>query len=941
MLLAWKSTDWAARNYVFTISNAEFVPNATLDIAFANGSKEMIEINETTTLEAATNWNESFVVWSSSDESIATVENGVVTGVKGGEVTITATVGELSVSKTVYVVGEGLYSNQIGVHAYGWNQTSNASYFNMASENGEMVATVKFAGSTTHYPSIVLRELHSKAYYERLIAEGYAKLTFNLAVGGENATNISDLYIFGNQLTNYAKNSNDEYVIILDLQYMVDNYAKVSGIGTSVEAKNAELNYMLLAWKSTDWTARNYVFTISNAKFMPNPTLEVSANKTEIAYGEEAKATATTNWTTSEIVWNTSDATIATVENGVVTVTGENWGDVTITATVAGISKAVTITVTTPTLSVDFAEGNTNVVTVDGTTTLNATTDWNAERVEWISSNDAIATVENGVVTGVNGGEVVITAMLNDLMVETTVYVVGNTLDTDNFAVIAGAWNQPGYVSTGKSENGELEISAQFKGDQWRWPAVVLRNLDSKAYYEALIANGYTKFTFNLTVGGENAANVSDLYVFGKLLSTFPYKDGVYTIIVDVQHLVDNYDTIGILGTSVEAVPSKYHSQMLISWKCTASNASTTRKYVFTISNVEYKYKEGDLYSNQIGIHAYGWNQSGNASYLSKAKGDNGEMIISAKFAGSTTHYPALVLREMFNKEYYEGLIAEGYAKLTFNLAVGGTNAENVSDLYIFGKNLTKFAKNADGEYAIVLDLQYMVDNYAKVSGLGTSVEAKNAELNYMFLAWKSTDWTARNYVFTISNTAFRKGILFSDDFGFRDGGVNKTYDGMTVDTGANGEIIIEATFNATENYGSFLMFNNMDTITYLGGLKGKYASFTFELTVEGGPVNDLHTFGTAKAISTCNKVEGKENTYVVEIRLDMQYFTETNTWIKTMTTFADPTVTQTGQIGSRSQMLLAWRTNGSTSFTANHEPRNYRFTIANFELRESLLYTY
>lgn len=42
------------------------------------------------------------VVYTSGDETIATVdENGVITGVAEGETTITATVGELSASRTV------------------------------------------------------------------------------------------------------------------------------------------------------------------------------------------------------------------------------------------------------------------------------------------------------------------------------------------------------------------------------------------------------------------------------------------------------------------------------------------------------------------------------------------------------------------------------------------------------------------------------------------------------------------------------------------------------------------------------------------------------------------------------------------------------------------------------------------------------------------------
>lgn len=46
------------------------------------------------------------IVWTSSNENIATVEDGAVTGVAGGTVTITATTGEEQVSCTVTVTGD-------------------------------------------------------------------------------------------------------------------------------------------------------------------------------------------------------------------------------------------------------------------------------------------------------------------------------------------------------------------------------------------------------------------------------------------------------------------------------------------------------------------------------------------------------------------------------------------------------------------------------------------------------------------------------------------------------------------------------------------------------------------------------------------------------------------------------------------------------------------
>jgi uncharacterized protein YjdB len=511
----------------------------TISIDFANDSKTMIAINDTTTLTATTTWPQANVVWSSSNDQVAMVDNGVVTGVKGGEVTITATIAGVSASKTVYVVGDGLYSNQIGIHAWGWNQTSNASYFNMATgENGEMVVTAKYSGSTNHYPAVVLRELYSKEYYQALLDNGYTNLAFKLAVGGESAASVSDLYVFGKQLTTFPEN-NGVYAIVIDLQYIVDNYAKVSGMGTSVEAKVAEFNYMFLAWKSTDWTTRNYVFTISNAAFKFAPTQ----------------------------------------------------------------------------LDVDFAEGSKDIVEVGKTTTLTAISDWDTSFVAWSSSDNTIATVDNGVVTALKGGEVTITATLGDLTASKTVYVVGDSLYENNFGVIAGAWNQPSYITVTTDDNGTMNLATLFKGDQWRWPAVVLRNLESKAYYEKLIKDGYTKLTFNLAVGGDNAADVSDLYIFGVLLSTFPQTNGVYSIAVNVQDIVNNYDTIGVLGTSIEAVPSKYHAQMLISWKCSSNNYSTNRNYVFTISNTGFA--KGVLFADDIGMRVNGYDAMTKEDYKS------------------------------------------------------------------------------------------------------------------------------------------------------------------------------------------------------------------------------------------------------------------------------------------------------------------------------------
>ena len=417
-------------------------------------------------------------------------------------------------------------------------------------------------------------------------------------------------------------------------------------------------------------------------------------------------------------------------------------------------------------------------------------------------------------------------------------------LGSNQIAVIAGAWNQPGtdFINVSTGANDEMIVAAKFKGDQWRWPALVLRNLFEKAYYETLIASGDTQLKFNLTVGGESAASVSDLYVFGKLLSEFPQKDGVYTVVVDLQYLVDNYDTIGVLGTKYEAKPSQYFEQMLLAWKCSASNYSQTRNYVFTISDVTVRpaptlnvafaegsedlievgktttltaqtnvdeavawsssneaiatvengvvtgikggettitatidgvtasktiYIVGDgLYADQIGIRVNGNEVSSNQAYFKKVVGTNGEIILTVNnFNADATYNPGLLFnKNIFSKAYYEKLAASGYTKLNFTLGVGGTNAEDVEDLYVFGKQLTTFAKNANGEYEVAVDVSTIIYYYATIKDLATltTQAGQSSSLNAKFIAWKSPagDYaTKRNYVFTISNAEFLENI--------------------------------------------------------------------------------------------------------------------------------------------------------------------------------------
>lgn len=126
-----------------------------------------------------------------------------------------------------------------------------------------------------------------------------------------------------------------------------------------------------------------------------------------------------TDNTNKGLVWSSSDEAIATVnENGVVS--GLSLGEAVIAATTTDgseISGSFTLTVTAAIVSSISIAGDESII-VGNTVTLTTEilpTDAADKSITWSSSDESIATVdENGVVSGLNVGEAVVTATAND-----------------------------------------------------------------------------------------------------------------------------------------------------------------------------------------------------------------------------------------------------------------------------------------------------------------------------------------------------------------------------------------------------------------------------------------------------------------------------------------------------------------------------------------------
>ena len=153
-------------------------------------------------------------------------------------------------------------------------------------------------------------------------------------------------------------------------------------------------------------------------------TVTISQETASVEVGSTVTLTATAS-DESAITWSSSDTDVATVSGGVVT--GVSAGTATITATSGDATATCTVTVTKtedPTEEVTITiSQETASVEVGSTITLTATTSDGSE-VSWRSNKAGIATVENGVVTGVSAGTATITATSGDAKATCAITVV-------------------------------------------------------------------------------------------------------------------------------------------------------------------------------------------------------------------------------------------------------------------------------------------------------------------------------------------------------------------------------------------------------------------------------------------------------------------------------------------------------------------------------------
>ena len=211
-------------------------------------------------------------------------------------------------------------------------------------------------------------------------------------------------------------------------------------------------------------------------------SVSVKPSSLSLKVGETAQLTATVtpvNADNDNVNWSSSDNSVATVADGLVTAVKEGSATITVTTIDGGKTATCAVTVSTDVVPVTGIKLNMETADLEEGKTLQLeailepanTTERN---VSWKSSNTEVATVsENGLVTGVSAGEATITAKIAsfEASCKITVYELMVAVDL-GLSVKWGSRNLGALTSQDAGNYyawGETEPKDQFSWDNYKW----------------------------------------------------------------------------------------------------------------------------------------------------------------------------------------------------------------------------------------------------------------------------------------------------------------------------------------------------------------------------------------------------------------------------------------------------------------------------------------
>lgn len=584
------------------------------------------------------------IEWKSKDPKIATVENGVIQGLKPGTTTISAKVGDdtleckvkvkrktfkISHKEATFYAGD---EGQLGIeNAYPdikW-ETSNAAVATVANGHIWTMSPGKATLKATSNGQTVKCVVTVKKRVPRLDQTKVTLLTDQKVVlnildkanpedvvqWSSNKKKIASVNEFG-EVTGLKKGKAVITAKIGKKKYKATvtvkkRQIKINPAKTTIE-KDQHIFLQLLNKRDEDqavWTTSNdkvvivaqsgeiagvkpgkatITAQVGKQKAKAEITvkakpLSLSETKIEMDEGSD-EALSINNYENQKVKWKSSDESIATVENGIIHAKKE--GKVTITATIDKKDYTCDVTVNKLVKVIDQKE----MTVIKGGQGQLTITNVDPEKIKWGTSDYGIATVANGTVYGLKTGKATITGKVGKKTYTCKVTVVRNP-DTETKTKAAD-------VSLGGIEVLNTKGKVLYKSSaktgllKTNLPVVV----KDKTY--KVINNGKTIYEGKKKVYYASSYEDASIVAFNDSINIY-LKNGKKTSIKEVGNysilaarkdqaiLYDAYNqnTLGVIGTKV------YSNDYAL----TSAEITKKNNVVLTAGDVVSLYKDGQI----------------------------------------------------------------------------------------------------------------------------------------------------------------------------------------------------------------------------------------------------------------------------------------------------------------------------------------------------------
>lgn len=386
-------------------------------------------IGDSSKINAATSPNGLSVSWSTSNNMVASINNGLVTANAPGNITITAsmiyngkqytdscavTVKEPSIklaynqlkmakNETITMLADTSPSGQ-SIH---WS-SEDTSICTISSSG---VITAKSIGNTMIIGTITYSGATYSSSCNVIVGEPkvtLSKTSLSMYVSDTQSLVASVIAVDGNTITSDTK-SDISWSSSNNSVATVDSNGAVKAVATGTATITAKYTFCGI----------NYTATCS-VTVQGKPTISLNKSSLSLYIGDTSTLSAAVTPSGQTVSWSTSNSSIVMINNGKVTAISNGTATITASFRYNGVTYSTTcsVTVTKPSISLSansyngFCNSSNNGFWLGDTATLTKSGNIpSTASVNWTSSNTSVVTVNsNGKLTSVNGGSSTITA---------------------------------------------------------------------------------------------------------------------------------------------------------------------------------------------------------------------------------------------------------------------------------------------------------------------------------------------------------------------------------------------------------------------------------------------------------------------------------------------------------------------------------------------------